>query len=120
MVVSAAIGGDHNNKFNGNVSVNLIKKADSRHSNDVFGKNLSGTTNNNGQKSSSGKNSGNSTGNGNHDAKSGSFNFVTANSPITEATVATSGFCHSRSTGVLGGQVSGENKFIFLTLGPVW
>ena len=36
MVVSAAIEGDHNNKFNGNVSVNLIKKADSRHSNDVF------------------------------------------------------------------------------------
>ena len=82
--------------------------ADSRHSNDVIGKTISGS--NNGQKSSSGRNSGNSNGTGNVEAKSGSFNFVTANSPTTEATMtmATSGFCHSRSAGVLGGQVAGQ------------
>jgi hypothetical protein len=64
---------------------------------------MSGT--NPGHRSSSGKNSGNSvaTGAANYEAKSGSYNYATANSPTTEATMATSGFCHSRSAGVLGG-----------------
>ena len=103
LIVSAAVEGDHvmtSSKKNCQTDSNAA-----RHSNDIIavGKALSGT---NGHRSSSGKNSGNSMigamGNGNYEAKSGSFNYMMAASPTTEATNATSGFCHSRSTGVLG------------------
>jgi hypothetical protein len=99
-IVSAAVEGDHVTSSKKNES-----NAAARHSNDIIAvsKALSGT---NGHRSSSGRNSGNSTmggvANGNYEVKSGSFHYMTGTSPTTEATNMTSGFCHSRSTGVLG------------------
>ena len=91
MIVSAAVEGDMNHINDSNDIIAVGKALSSGHQNN---------------KSSSGKCSANSmigqNGNGNYDAKSGSYNYMTTVSPTTEATNATSGFCHSRSTGVLG------------------
>ena len=100
IIVSAAVEGDHVTSS----KKNCHSDSNARHSHDIIAASKALSCNTPGHRSSSGKNSGNSiiaTGNGNFDAKSGSFNFATATSPITEATNATSGFCHSRSTGVL-------------------